>query len=75
MSFKTNPYLEKIEKRHAKMFLIINIIISLALIAFGLWYLLNFKEDANEDKLVPIVLIASGVLDLLCTLLLKIFKK
>ena len=75
MSFKTNPYLEKIEKRHAKTFLIINIIISLALIAFGIWYLLNFKEDANEDKLVPIVLIALGTLDLLCTLLLKIFKK
>ena len=75
MSFKTNPYLEKIEKRHAKLFLIINIIVSVGLITFGLWHLLSFKEDVNEDKLVPIVFIASGTLDLLCTLLLKIFKK
>ena len=75
MSFKINPHLEKIEKRHAKLFLIINIIISVVLITFGIWYILNFKEDANEDKSVPILFIASGVLDLLCTLLLKIFKK
>ena len=75
MSFKTNPYLEELEKKHPKLFFAISLIISLLVLVIGLWYLFGFKEDINEDKLVPILMVVLGALSLLCTLLLKIFKK
>ena len=75
MAFKTNPYLEELEKKHPKLFFIISLIISVLVLLFGFWYLFEFKEDINEDKLVPILMITLGTLGLICTLLLKIFKK
>ena len=75
MAFKTNPYLEELEKKHPKLFFVISIIVSVLVLAIGLWYLISFKEDINEDKTVPITMIVLGTLGLLCTLLLKIFKK
>ena len=75
MAFKTNPYLEELEKKHPKLFFVINLILSVLVFAFGFWYLYAFKEDANEDKLVPIIMIVLGASALLCAFLLKIFKK
>ena len=75
MAFKTNPYLEELEKKHPKLFFVISIIISLLVLLFGLWYLFEYKEDISEDKTVPVMMIVLGALGLLCTLLLKIFKK
>ena len=75
MAFKTNPYLEELEKKHPKLFFVISIIVLVLVLAIGLWYLISFKEDINEDKTVPITMIVLGTLGLLCTLLLKIFKK
>ena len=75
MAFKTNPYLEELEKKHSKIFFVISLIDSILVLIFGLWYLVTYKEDVNEDKAVPIVMIVLGALGLLCTLLLKIFKK
>ena len=75
MAFKTNPYLEELEKKHPKLFFIISLIISVLVLLFGFWYLFEFKEDINEDKLVPILMIILGTLGLICTLLLRIFKK
>ena len=75
MAFKTNPYLEELEKKHPKLFFVISIIISLLVLLFGLWYLFEYKEDISEDKTVPVMMIVLGVLGLLCTLLLKIFEK
>ncbi len=75
MAFKTNPYLEIIEKKHPKLFFAIGLVVSVLVLLFGLWYLFAYKEDINEDKLVPIIMIILGALGLLCTLLLKIFKK
>lgn len=75
MAFKTNPYLEGLEKKHPKLVFVISLIVSVVVIIFGLWYLVTFKEDINEDKSVPIIMIIFGMLGLLCTLLLKIFKK
>ena len=75
MAFKTNPYLEELEKKHPKLFFIISLIILVLVLLFGFWYLFEFKEDINEDKLVPILMIILGTLGLICTLLLKIFKK
>ena len=75
MAFKTNPYLDELEKKHPKLFFIIALIVSVVAIIFGLWYLVTFKEDINEDKSVPIIMIIFGTLSLLCALLLKIFKK
>ena len=75
MSFKTNPYLEELEKKRPKLFFVISIIISLLVLLFGLWYLFEYKEDISEDKTVPVMMIVLGALGLLCTLLLKIFKK
>ena len=75
MAFKTNPYLEKLEMKHPKLFFLTSIIISLLVILFGLWYLFEFKEDINEDKTVPIIIIIFGALGFLCTLFSKLFKK
>lgn len=75
MAFKTNPYLEELEKKHPKLFFVITLIASILILIFGLWYLFNFKEDVNEDKLVPILMIVMGALGLICTLLLKTLKK
>ena len=75
MAFKTNPYLEELEKKHPKLFFAIGLIVSVLVLLFGLWYLFAYKEDINEDKSVPIIMIVLGALGLLCTLLLKIFKK
>ena len=75
MFFRTNPYLEKLEKKHPNLFFIICIIISLLVLLFGLWYLFEHKEDINEDKTQPIVFIVFGVLGLIFELLSKIFKK
>ena len=75
MAFKTNSYLEELEKKHPKLFFVISLIVSALVLIFGLWYLVTYKEDANEDKLVPIIMIVLGALGLLCTLFLKIFKK
>ena len=75
MAFKTNPYLEELEKKHSKLFFVISLIVSILVLLFGLWYLVTYKEDVNEDKLVPIIMIVLGALGLLYTLLLKIFKK
>ena len=75
MAFKTNPYLEELEKKHPKLFFVISIIISLLVLLFGLWYLFEYKEDIIEDKTVPVMMIVLGALGLLCALLLKIFKK
>ena len=75
MAFKTNPYLDELEKKHPKLFFIIGLIVSVVVIIFGLWYLVTFKEDINEDKSVPIIMIIFVTLGLLCTLLLKKFKK
>ena len=75
MAFKTNSYLEGLEKKHPKLFFIISLIVSVLVLVIGLWYLFSLKEDINEDKSVPILMIVLGALGLLCTLLLKIFKK
>ena len=75
MAFKTNPFLDELEKKHPKLFFIISLIISVLVLAVGLWYLFSFKEDINEDKSVSILMIVLGALGLLCTFLLKIFKK
>ena len=75
MAFRTNPYLEELEKKHPKLFFVISIIISLLVLLFGFWYLFEHKEDIGEDKTIPIVIIVLGALGLVCTLLLKIFKK
>ena len=75
MAFKTNPYLEELEKKHPKLFFVISLVVSALVFLFGLWYLVTYKEDANEDKLVPVVMIVLGALGLLCTLFLKIFRK
>ena len=75
MAFKTNPYLEEFEKKHPKLFFVISLVVSTLVLIFGLWYLVTYKEDVNENKLVPIMMIVLGTLGLLCTLLLKIFKK
>ena len=75
MAFKTNPYLEELEKKHPKLFFVISLVVSALVFLFGLWYLVTYKEDANEDKLVPVVMIVLGALGLLCTLFLKIFQK
>lgn len=75
MAFKTNAYLEELEEKHPKLFFVISLIVSVLVLLFGLWYLVTYKEDANEDKLVPIVMIVLGTLGLLITLFLKIFKK
>ena len=75
MAFKTNPYLEKIEKKHPKLFFVISLIVSVLVLLFGLWYLFEFKEDINEDKTVPIIFIVLGASGLISTLLLKFFKK
>ena len=75
MTFKTNPYLEELEKKHPKLFFIISLIISVLVLLFGFWYLFEFKEDINEDKLVPTLMIILGTLGVICTLLLKIFKR
>ena len=75
MAFRTNPYLEELEKKHPKLFFVISIIISLLVLLFGFWYLFEYKEDIGEDKTIPIVMIVLGALGLVCTLLLKIFKK
>lgn len=74
MAFKTNPYLEELEKKHPKLFFIISLVISVLVLAVGLWYLFSFKDDINEDKTVPILMIVLGILGLLCTVLLKIIK-
>ena len=74
MAFKTNPYLDELEKKHPKLFFIIGLIVSVLVLVIGLWYLFSLKEDINEDKSVPILMIVSGVLGLLCTLFFKIFK-
>ena len=75
MAFKTNPYLEVLEKKHLKLFFVISLIVSVLVLLFGLWYLVTYKEDVNEDKSVSIIMIVLGTSGLLCTLLLKIFKK
>lgn len=75
MAFKTNPYLEAIEKKHPKLFFVTSLIVSVLVLVIGLWYLLSYKEDINEDKSVPILMIVLGALGSLCTLLLKTFKK
>ena len=75
MAFRTNPYLEELEKKHPKLFFVISIIISLLVLLFGFWYLFEYKEDIGEDKTIPIVMIVLGALGLVCTLLLRIFKK
>lgn len=75
MDFKINPYLEELEKKHPKLFFIIGLIISVSVLFFGLWYLFTFKEDINEDKSVPILMIGLGALGLLCALIFKIYKK
>ena len=75
MAFKSNPYLEELEKKHPNLFFVISLIISALVLLFGLWYLVTYKEDVNENKLVPIMMIVLGILGLLCTLFLKILKK
>ena len=75
MAFKSNPYLEELEKKHPNLFFIISLIISALVLLFGLWYLVTYKEDVNENELVPIMMIVLGILGLLCTLFLKILKK
>ena len=60
MAFKTNPYLEELEKKHSKLFFVISLIVSILVLLFGLWYLVTYKEDVNEDKAVPIVMIVLG---------------
>ena len=75
MAFKTNSYLEGLEKKHPKLFLVISLIVSVLVLVIGLWYLVNYKEDINEDKSVPIIMIVLGTVGLLCTLLLKRLKK
>lgn len=75
MAFKTNSHLEELEKKHPKLFFIISLIVSVLVLVIGLWYLFSLKEDINEDKSVPILMIVLGALGLLCTLLLKIFKR
>ena len=75
MAFKTHPYLDELEKKRPKLFFIIGLIVSVLVLVIGLWYLFSLKEDINEDKSVPILMIVSGVLGLLCTLFFKIFKK
>ena len=75
MAFKTNPFLDELEKKHPKLFFIISLIISVLVLLFGFWYLFEFKEDINEDKLVPTLMIILGTLGVICTLLLKIFKR
>ena len=73
--FKTNTYLKELEKKRPKLFFVISLIVSVLVLLLGLWYLVTYKEDANEDKLVPIIMIVLGTLGLLCILFLKIFKK
>ena len=75
MAFKTNPYLDELEKKHPKLFFIIGWIVSVLVLIIGLWYLFSLKEHINQDKSVAILMIVSGVLGLLCTLFFKIFKK
>ena len=52
MAFKTNPYLDELEKKHPKLFFIIGLIVSVVLIIFGLWYLVAFKEDKDRGTVL-----------------------
>lgn len=71
MAFRTNPFLEKYEKKHPKTFLVISLIISLLVISAGLWLFFN----SIGDNLVSIFMIIMGVLGLACTVFLKIYNK
>ena len=75
MAFKINSYLQEFEKKHPKLFFVIGVIVSVLVVVFGLWYLFSYKEDANEDKTFPIIMIVLGALGLICTLFFKILKK
>ena len=71
MAFKTNPYLEELEKKHPKLFFSIRLIVYILVLFIGFWLLFNY----DGDKSVPIFMLVIGGLGVSCTLLLKILKK
>ena len=71
MAFKTNPYLEELEKKHPKFFFALSLIISILVLFIGLWLLFNY----NGDKSVPILMLVMGGLGVICIFLLKILQK
>lgn len=57
MDFKTNANLEELEKKIYKLYFVISLIVSVLVLLLGLWYLVTYKEDVNENKLIPIIVI------------------
>ena len=71
MAFKTNSFLEQIEKKHPKTFFVIRLIISVLIFTIGV-YMLYYGID---EKAVPILMIVLGALGAILTIIMEIYRK